>query len=183
MPLQLQISQSGASLFGSSTERQGSVVTANTGTMSLNGTFTLTEKLNGAVYGILVGSIVGPGHLGGTWNTGGVTLGTWDVYNPPKPLYLIGSYSGSFTTDGSTGTNPMSLQITNQSGWTLTGITTEGTTNYNDTGNLTANGSLTINEGGPILTGGVTYYGQLSGTWQSADGTLHGTWVVNALLI
>lgn len=182
MPLQLKISQSGASLSGTSTEREGSVVTSDTGSIMLNGAFTLTEKQGGAVYGILVGSILGPGHLGGTWNIGGAALGTWDVHNPPAPLNLYGSYSGSYTTDGSTGSNPMSLSLS-QSGWTLTGTTTEGSTTYTDTGTLTANGSLTINEGGPVLTGGVTDYGQLSGTWKSGDGTLHGTWVVNLLLI
>lgn len=182
MPLQLQISQSGSSLSGTSIEREGSVVTSDTGTITLNGSFTLTEKQSGAVYGILVGSLIGPGHLGGTWNDGGAALGTWDVYIPAKPLNLYGSYSGSFTTDGSTGSNPMSLSLS-QSGWTLTGTTTEGSTTYNDTGTLTANGSLTINEGGPVLTGAVTDYGQLSGTWKSADGALHGAWVVNVLLI
>jgi len=182
MPLQLKISQSGASLTGTSTEREGSVVTSDTGTIALNGAFTLTEKLSGSVYGILVGSTLGPGHLGGTWNDGGAALGTWDVYNPPKPLNLYGSYSGSYTTDGSSGSNPMSLSLS-QSGWTLTGTTTEGSTTYNDTGTLTPNGSFTINEGGPVLTGSVTDYGQLSGTWTGGGGTLHGTWVVNVLLI
>jgi hypothetical protein len=182
MPLQLQISQSGSSLSGTSTEREGSVVTSDTGTIALNGSFTLTEKQGGVVYGILVGSILGSGHLGGTWNDGGATLGTWDVYNPPTPVSLYGSYSGSYTTDGSTGSNPMSLSL-NQSGWTLTGTTTEGSTTYNDTGTLTANGSLTINEGGPVLTGGITDYGQLSGTWTGGGGSVHGTWVVNLLLI
>jgi hypothetical protein len=182
MPLQLQISQSGSSLSGTSTEREGSVVTSDTGTIALNGSFTLTEKQGGVVYGILVGSILGSGHLGGAWNDGGATLGTWDVYNPPTPVSLYGSYSGSYTTDGSTGSNPMSLSL-NQSGWTLTGTTTEGSTTYNDTGTLTANGSLTINEGGPVLTGGITDYGQLSGTWTGGGGSVHGTWVVNLLLI
>jgi hypothetical protein len=182
MPLLLQISQSGSSLTGKSTEKEGSVVTTNTGSIALNGSFTITEKVNGSVWGILVGSITGPGHLSGTWNDGGATQGTWLVNNPSVPVNLYGTYSGTYTYSGSSVTYPMELGLS-QSGFTLTGTTTEGSTTYNDTGTLAPNGSLTINEGGPVLTGGITNYGQLSGTWKSADGTLTGTWLVNVELI
>ena len=134
------------------------------------------------MYGILVGSILGPGHLGGTWNDGGAALGTWDVYNPPKPLNLYGSYSGSYTTDGSSGSNPMSLSLSSLAGRSPA-RPRRGPPPTLTPEPLRQTASFTINEGGPVLTGSVTDYGQLSGTWTSGGGTLHGTWVVNLLLI
>lgn len=176
MPLILQISQSGSSLTGISTEREGAVVTADTGSIGLNGAFTLTEKLNGMLFGVLTGSIAGPGHLSGTWSDGGAAQGGWDVYNPPRPLDLHGTYTGTYTVSGSSTSYPMTLAI-NTVGWTFTGTTTEGSLTYNDTGTITENGSLSIDEGGPVLTGGVVGYGQLQGTWATPGGS-NGTWSV-----
>lgn len=180
LPMQIQVYQSGSSLSGSSTENEGTVVTTNSGTIALNGTFTITERVNGGAFGYLVGSKLGSGHIGGTWNLGGAAQGTWDVYNPHVLVKIAGSYSGSFTTDGFSGTSPMSLDL-HQSGSALSGTTTEGSTQYTDTGTLAENGTLTINENGPVLHGGITDYGQLSGTWTA--GSAHGTWVVNIVLI
>ncbi|HEV7129445.1 MAG TPA: hypothetical protein VGN32_18565 [Ktedonobacterales bacterium] len=179
-PIQVQISQFGTSLSGSTTENEGNTVASDTGTIALNGNFTITEKVNGGFYGNLVGSIVGPGHLGGTWNVGGAAQGTWNVYSPQRPVQIYGTYSGTYTTDGTSGTNPMSLSIS-QNGTALSGKTFEGSTTYTDSGTIALNGSLTINEGGPVLTGGITGYGQLSGTWTGGSET--GTWLVNVELI
>jgi hypothetical protein len=185
MPLLLHISQSGSSLSGTSTEKEGSVVTTNTGTIALNGSFTITEKQDSSVYGVLVGSITGPGHLSGTWSST-ANQGTWLVNNPPVPVNLHGTYSGTF--NGSQSGN-MVLTLTS-TGFTLTGTTCEGCTStptFDDVGVLQPNGSLTITEYQypgtttevAVLTGGITNYGQLSGTW--SGGTSSGTWTVSAV--
>lgn len=93
---------------------------------------------------------------------------------------LYGSYCGSLTNNGSSTTCPVSLPI-NTVGWTFTGTTTEGSSTYSDTGTIMKNGSITIDEGGPALSGGVTGYNQLSGAWSSPGGA-NGPWTVNALL-
>jgi hypothetical protein len=58
---------------------------------------------------------------------------------------IAGSYSGSFTISGRSGTYPMQIQIS-QSDQNLTGTTTEGTVVYNDTGTITSSGDFSITE-------------------------------------
>lgn len=191
-PLVLQVSQSGSSLSGSSTEKAGAVVTANTGTIALNGTFTITENFGGSYFATLVGSIVGPGHLGGTWNSGGAAQGTWDVYSPPVLLQLSGTWNGTYTNYGDPTNYPMTLHIAQSgSGATFTGTTCEAsappctTTTFTDTGTLSENGSVSITESGggtAYLVGGVTDYNTLSGTW-NLGGAAQGTWIVYLLLV
>lgn len=77
-PMQLQISQSGQTLSGSTTE--GPAVSTNTGSISADGSFTITETWSDGSRSYLSGSVAGSGHLSGTWNTGGSALGTWDVH-------------------------------------------------------------------------------------------------------
>lgn len=77
-PMQMQVYQSGQSLSGTTTE--GGSVASDSGTIASNGSFTITETWSNGAHSYLVGSLVGTGHLSGTWNNGGSTLGTWDVY-------------------------------------------------------------------------------------------------------
>jgi serine/threonine protein kinase len=92
---------------------------------------------------------------------------------------IQGNYSGSFTTNGSTGTYPMSIQIF-QSGSNLSGTTTEGATVYNDSGTINSNGNFTIVEtsssGTATLYGSIISKGHLGGTWTA--GSSSGTWDV-----
>lgn len=76
--MQIQISQSGKRLSGTTTE--GPSASTNSGTISSKGSFTIVETWPNGVHSYLVGSLVGPGHLSGTWNNGGSALGTWDVH-------------------------------------------------------------------------------------------------------
>ncbi|HLW00835.1 MAG TPA: serine/threonine-protein kinase [Ktedonobacterales bacterium] len=101
----------------------------------------------------------------------------------PAPIPSIrGDYTGSYTTDGGVGSNPMSMQIF-QSGKNLSGTTTEGSTTYNDTGTIDSNGNFTIVEtesGGSAtatLFGSMTGGGSLGGTWTASGES--GTWTVS----
>ena len=93
---------------------------------------------------------------------------------------IAGSYSGSFTVSGQSGTYPMHIQIS-QSDQNLTGTTTEGPAVYNDTGTITTSGNFSITEtsvngGTASLSGTIVSSGHLSGTWSSANSG--GTWDV-----
>jgi hypothetical protein len=76
--MQLQLTQAGSMLSGTTTDNGGAVYN-DTGTIANDGTFTIAETYQGQLLSTLDGSIEGPGHVGGTWhNTGGLE-GNWDV--------------------------------------------------------------------------------------------------------
>jgi hypothetical protein len=77
-PMSMQITESGAAL-GGSTNESGSI-SSNSGSFTAGGSFTIQENFSGTL-AYLRGTIVAPGHLSGTWDTGGAALGTWDVYH------------------------------------------------------------------------------------------------------
>jgi hypothetical protein len=74
--MQIQIVQSGTQLTGTTTE--GSSTASDTGTISAGGSFSITENFSGSGTATLSGSLVGPGHLSGTW-TNSTEAGSWDV--------------------------------------------------------------------------------------------------------
>lgn len=76
--MQLQISQSGPNLTGTTTE--GSTVYNDTGTISTSGTFTITENSHGSPVAYLYGSSPGANQLAGTWSNNNLTgSGNWNV--------------------------------------------------------------------------------------------------------
>jgi len=99
----------------------------------------------------------------------------------PTTPNIAGSYSGSYTWNGSATTYPMQLQLS-QSGSNLTGTTTEGSVVYNDTGTIDTNGNFTIKEysGGSLVAYlyGSTSGNQLSGTWLNTSNS-GGNWSVS----
>jgi hypothetical protein len=123
----------------------------------------------------LLGVVVGPGHLSGSWGPNG-SSDTWDVSLVPT---IAGSYSGSWTEYGVSGNFPMQLQI-NQIGGVLNGTTNESGSIYNDAGTVTASGNLhmveTHNATSVDLYGSVVSSHHLHGTWGPSGGS--GTWDV-----
>src|SRR5262245_7807561 len=76
-PMNMTVTQSGATLGGTTTEV--SLNSNNSGSFAADGTFTVVETFYGGVT-YLHGSVVGPGRLAGAWDVGGGTLGTWAVH-------------------------------------------------------------------------------------------------------
>ncbi len=178
-PIDILITQTNATLGG--TTNESGTISANTGTMSSSGNFFLVELWNGSGNSTLSGSLVGAGHIEGTWVSGSAS-GTWDVTFVPT---ISGHYTGSWTQDGISGTFPMQIQVT-QVGSLLGGITTEFGSTSNNAGRINPDGSFDIVEnwggGSAFLIGTFSTPGHPSGTWGS--GTVSngssGTWDVTA---
>jgi hypothetical protein len=102
---------------------------------------------------------------------------------PPTAPDISGSYQGSYTVNGQSGTYSMQVQFT-QSGTQVTGTTTEGSSTASDSGTIDSTGNFTINEsfsggGTATLYGSIAGPGHLTGTWTGGGGT--GTWDVTAV--
>lgn len=103
----------------------------------------------------------------------------------PIPVPTIaGFYDGTYRLDGLPGIYPMQMRIF-QSGYTLSGTTTEGSTVYSDTGTIDTTGTFSITEtiavGSACLSGFPVSVGHLSGTWSRGAcplATALGTWDV-----
>lgn len=76
-PMQLQLSQSGPNLTGTTTE--GSTVYNDTGSISTSGNFTITENYNGSPVAYLYGSSPSTNQLAGTWSNNSTGSGNWNV--------------------------------------------------------------------------------------------------------
>lgn len=74
-PMRIQLNQVGSVLTGTTNE-SGTIFT-DTGSVGRDGRIQIVER-EGSASADLVGSVVGPGHLAGTWVANGVS-GTWDV--------------------------------------------------------------------------------------------------------
>lgn len=101
----------------------------------------------------------------------------------PTAPDISGSYQGSYTVNGQSGTYSMQVQFT-QSGTQVTGTTTEGSSTASDSGTIDSTGNFTINEsfsggGTATLYGSIAGPGHLTGTWTGGGGT--GTWDVTAV--
>jgi hypothetical protein len=162
--MDIRITQVGAVLTGTTNE-SGTVYT-NAGTVTPDGRFHIVESGNIDLFG----SLLGPGHLGGTWGPSGAS-GRWDVVLVPT---ISGAYAGTFTP----GPSPMRIQI-DQTGSVLSGTTDESGTIFTDTGTIGTEGHVHIVERrsrSVDLFGSLVGPGHLAGTWGPNGSS--GTWDV-----